>query len=61
MSKQLAIAASASIFAMAAFALWASPAAPGGIANGANATGAETYAAAPALDRIVSGPVDLLR
>ena len=61
MSRQLAIAVSGSVFAMAAFALFATPGQPGGVAGGSHATGAETYAAAPALDRVVPDPADLLR
>ena len=60
MSRQLAIAVSGSVFAMAAFALFATPGQPGGVAGGSHTTGAETYVAAPALDWRMPALSDLI-
>lgn len=57
MSKQLAISAAVSIFAMAAFALLGTTDhahMAGAVQSAANQTGAEIEISAPALDRIAS-------
>lgn len=59
MSNQLAVSAAFSVFTMAAFALFASPDAGGGIT--AYETGATTHVAAPALDRAMPVLFDLTR
>lgn len=60
MSKQLAISASVSIFAMAAFVLLATS--PGTLAGGnaLNQQGATTEVAAPLIDRIGPAILDIL-
>ncbi|MFB0614149.1 hypothetical protein [Aurantiacibacter poecillastricola] len=50
MSKPLAISAAFSVFAMAAFTLTATPAQP--YSGAATQTGASTFVAAPAVDRL---------
>ncbi len=61
MSKQLAISASASIFAMAAFAVLTTP--PGVFAptHALNHEGATIAVAAPSVDRIAPALGDLIR
>lgn len=61
MSKQLAISACASIFAMAAFALFAAPLGAPGNSYAAKETGAAIEAAAPAVDRIAPALFDYAR
>ncbi|GGD45326.1 hypothetical protein GRI62_10100 [Erythrobacter arachoides] len=60
MSKQLAIAASASVLAMAAFVLCATPVRDASAGLGAHETGATIEAAAPAVDRMFPILSDLL-
>ncbi|WAT17688.1 hypothetical protein OZN62_12330 [Aurantiacibacter sp. MUD11] len=58
MSKQLAISAAFSVFAMAAFVLFATPDASQGLA--VTHTGATAHAAAPALDRLAPAVAGLI-
>ncbi len=60
MSKQLAISASASVFAMAAFVLSATPTFDMRMGGGLNQQGATTEVAAPAVDRVIPALFDLL-
>ena len=59
MSKPLAISAAFAVFAMAAFALFATPSAQYGLA--AQQTGATTLVAAPAVDRVFPAFSGLIR
>lgn len=60
MSKQLAIAACASIFAMAAFVLSATPAEGIAASVGLQQQGATTVVAAPLVDAGIAALVDLI-
>lgn len=60
MSKQLAISACASVFAMAAFALFATPDGEFASASLLNQQGATVEAAAPALDPVSPALFDLI-
>ncbi|WP_340588915.1 hypothetical protein [Erythrobacter alti] len=61
MSKQLAISAAASIFAMVALAVFTAPASEFAPMHALNNEGATVVAAAPPVDRIIPALLDLAR